>query len=593
MFRFRSLLARLLILYLLIVIGTLGLLALLLSRLLQDYFFAAKQQELVSRGAMVAALATPLFDHGGDQREARRQLEVAGRFLTGGALIIDRNAQVVASIGHRPLQEVREQIPCPVTQQLPELMEAMGGKIITRTGYSPVFRESAFFAALPITLDGTVVGVVIMHSPVLGLRDAVGHVRLLVFGLALGAILLSTALGYLLARSVAKPLNRMSRVAGQMAAGNFDARIPEDSRDEVGQLATALNQLSSSLRHTLQSLSEEQSKLGHIVSTMGEGMVAVGRSGEVLMVNPEAEGMLAMKQPALGSVSLHERHAPLAEAFARAMGEGSAQIVEWAAPASSRTLRAHISATTVEGSTVGAVAVLQDVTELLKVERMRRQFVADASHQLRSPLAAIQGYAEAVLDEVAADEETRRRYLATIVRDAKRLTRLIEQLLDLSHIESGQAKMVVKEFSLPTLLRRAADAIPREEAQPKLDLEAPDDLPLALGDETYTEQALRNLIENAIRHTPPEGRITIWARAESDRLVVGVTDTGSGIAPEHLPRIWDRFYRGQTNRGEGSGLGLAIVKSLIERQGGEVNAESRLDVGSTFTFTLPLTPAQS
>jgi signal transduction histidine kinase len=232
--------------------------------------------------------------------------------------------------------------------------------------------------------------------------------------------------------------------------------------------------------------------------------------------------------------------------------------------------------------------VLQDVTELQRVERMRRQFVADASHQLRSPLTAMQGYAEALLDEVAADAQTRHRYLATIVRDAKRLTRLIEQLLDLSHIESGQAKLDLKALTISTLLRRVIESVPRDGSQPRIELQAPDDSPAALADEAYTEQALRNLLENAVRHTPPDGQVTVWARAEADHLMVGVTDTGAGIAPEHLPRIWDRFYRAGESDKEGTGLGLAIVKSLVERQGGEVSAESRLGVGSSFTFTLPL-----
>jgi len=306
----------------------------------------------------------------------------------------------------------------------------------------------------------------------------------------------------------------------------------------------------------------------------------------VIMANPQAQEMLASSEPALVARSLDEE--ALAAAITRAMSEAREQTAEFRSRNGVLALQAHISPTAVEGSTVGAVAVIQDITEMQRVERMRRQFVADASHQLRSPLTAMQGYAEALLDEVAADAETRRRYLATIVRDAKRLTRLIEQLLDLSHIESGQARMAMKEFSLPALLRRAMEAIPREEAQPELHLEAPDDLPLALGDETYTEQALQNLLENAMRHTPPEGRITIWARAESDHLLVGVTDTGSGISPEHLPRIWDRFYRAEESNKGGIGLGLAIVKGLVERQGGQVHVESRLNEGSTFTFTLPL-----
>jgi two-component system sensor histidine kinase ResE len=232
--------------------------------------------------------------------------------------------------------------------------------------------------------------------------------------------------------------------------------------------------------------------------------------------------------------------------------------------------------------------VVQDVTEMQRVERMRRQFVADASHQLRSPLTAMQGYAEALLDEVAPDEETQHRYLATIVRDSKRLNRLIEQLLDLSHIESGRAKIALGPLAVAALLRHAVDSVPPADNQPEIIVDASGDLPLALADEAYTEQALLNLLENAVRHTPPQGQVKVWARAERDRLVVGVTDTGTGIAPEHLPHIWDRFYRADEATKDGTGLGLAIAKSLVERQGGQVSAESRPGAGSTFIFTLPL-----
>jgi len=470
-FRFRSLFGRLLGFYLLIVIGTLGILGVLLSRLLQDYFFAAKQGELVSRGATIAELAGPLFRRGADQKETRHQLEVAGRMLTGGALIVDQEGQLIDSIGRRPLVGADSQNSCVVCQQIPELMAAMHGQVVTRTGYSPIFRESAFFAAVPIRVDDSVVGAVIMHSPVLGMRDTVVHMRLLIFGLALAAIVLSTLLGYLLARGVVDPLRRMSRAAGQMAAGDFDTRVPERGADEVSQLGTALNRMSA---------------------------------------------------------------------------------------------------------------------ELQRLEQMRRQFVADASHQLRSPLTAMQGHAEALLDEVAADEATRTRYLASIVRDGRRLSRLIEQLLDLSHLESGEAKLTLKPVDVPALLHRVGDSAGDAEGQPEITVEAAADLPPALADESYTEQVLLNLLANALRFTPPEGRVTVWARVESKHLLIGVTDTGKGIAAEHLPRIWDRFYRAGETTKDGTGLGLAIAKSLVERQGGQVSAESRVGAGSTFTFTLPL-----
>jgi two-component system sensor histidine kinase ResE len=587
MSRFRGLFGRLLGLYLLIVVATLGVLSVLLSRLLQDYFFAAKQQELVRKGTTIAGLAQPLFQPGMGRRRARRQLEVAGRLLTGGALIIDHQGQMLDAVGRRPAAEFGRDVPCPVTQELPELMGAMDGRVVTRTGYSPVFRESAFFAAVPITLDGSIVGAVIMHSPVLGMRSTVVHVRLLVFGLALAAVALSAALGYLLARSVADPLRRMSRAAGQMAAGDFETRVPERGATEVSQLGAALNRMSASLRDTIHSLTEEQSKLDHVVTTMGEGVVAVDRSGRVLMANPRAETMLGHDGAVLAGHDLPE--GPLATAFRRVMGEGREETL--ALPSrGGRTLQAHISPTAVEGSTIGAVGVLQDVTELHRVERMRRQFVADASHQLRSPLTSMQGHAEALLDDVAPDEATRTRYLAAIVRDSRRLNRLIEQLLDLSHLESGHAKLTLRPLTVPALVTRIVGSTDTLEQQPKVVVHTASDLPPALADESYTEQALLNLLANALHYTPPEGRVTVWARPEAGAIRVGVTDTGKGIAPEHLPHIWERFYRAEESGRDGTGLGLAIVKSLIERQGGQVRAESRLGAGSTFSFTLPLAP---
>jgi two-component system sensor histidine kinase ResE len=588
MFRFHSLFGRLMGLYLLIVVGTFGAMGLLLSQLLRSYFFESKQEELISQGREVSELARPLFTGERPSARVRRDLEVAGQFMTGSGFVIDREGQAIATVGPYPWGRRSGATSCAVDQALPELMVVMEGRVTTHVGYSPFFREPVFLAAVPVEVEGTVVGASVMHSRVLGLKATISHLHLLVFAAALAAVLLSTVLGFLLARSVTGPLAHMGQVAGQMAAGNFEARVAEGSPDEVGRLAAALNSLSTSLRTNLQTLSEERGKLEHIVTSMGEGVIAVDRGGHVVMVNPQAERMLGTSQSDLAGHPLAGQHERLAETFARAMREGREETMTLRGSDSTTTLQAHISPTAVEGSTVGAVAVLQDVTELQRVERMRRQFVADASHQLRSPLTAMQGYAEALLDEVAPDVETRRRYLATIVRDSKRLNRLIEQLLDLSHIESGQAKIDLKPVVVPTLVRHVLDSVPRDDSQPRIVLQVPDDLPTALADEAYTEQALRNLLENAVRYTLPDGHVTVWVRAEADRLVLGVTDTGTGIAPEHLPRIWDRFYRAGESDKEGTGLGLAIVKSLVERQGGEVGAESRLGVGSTFIFTLPL-----
>jgi two-component system, OmpR family, sensor histidine kinase ResE len=584
MFSVRSLFGRLMSLYLLIVIGILTLLGVSLNRMLSEYFLQAKEQELISRGTTISQLAQPLFATSSTRESTERTLASAGRLLVGGALIVDREGRVVATIGRRPKQELNTQVPCPITQQLPELLRALDGQVVTRTGYSQVFRESALFAAVPITKNGRIVGATIMHSPVLGLSGTLAHVRALVFGSALAGIILSVLFGYFMARRVTGPLKQMSAGAAQMSAGNFEVRLPERSHDEVGQLAVALNRLSSSLRETVQALSEEKSKLDHIVATMGEGVVAVNRSGAVIALNPKAERMLGVREADFAGTTLRERLPLLADGYGRAMSEGESTVVEW--ESETAVLRALISPTKVEGSTVGAVAVIQDITASLRIEHMRRQFVADASHQLRAPLTTMLGYAEALLDDVAPDVATRHRYLAIIAEDAKRLNQLIEQLLDLSHIESGQAKMTLEPVSLPQLLHRIVAAIPRSSEEAAVSLDIANDLPMARADTAYTEQVLLNLIQNALQHTPPGGKIRVWAREDAGQLVVGVSDTGCGIAPEHLLHIWQRFYRAAENNAVGTGLGLAIVKSLVEHQGGQVSVESQLHRGSTFSFTL-------
>ena len=584
MSRRRSLFWHLWGLYLLIVIATLGLLGILLSHLLQHYFYAAKQRELLHQGQELATLAGPLFTGEHRQADTQQLLNVSSAFLTGRAAVVDYDGLVVATVGPHPWGKTQGGVPCCVTQQMPELLTVMQGQMVTGSGYSPLFDEPVLLAAVPIRVQGKVTGAVITHARVAGLRETVGQIRFMVFGAALAAIALSTLLGFFLARSIARPLQSMNQLAGQMASGFFSSRITDHPVQEIHQLSHALNHLSASLQETMQSLSEEQEKLGQIVASMGEAVIAVNRDGQVLMVNPQVPRILGIGQTVLAGETIDVE--PLSETFIRAIQNGKDETIEWERK-DGGVLRAHISPTSLPDSLVGAVAVVQDVTHLHTIERMRRQFVADASHQLRSPLTTMQGYAEALLDGIVLDEETRQRYLAMMVRDARRLSQLIAQLLDLSHLESGQAKIESRVCSLSDVISRTVEAIPESSDQPRVTVDLPADLPPACANELYTEQALRNLLDNAIRHTPSEGQVTVWARPEANHLVIGVTDTGNGITSEHLAHIWDRFYRVDDDRTEGSGLGLAIVKSLVERQGGHVTAKSEPGQGSVFTFTLP------
>lgn len=218
-------------------------------------------------------------------------------------------------------------------------------------------------------------------------------------------------------------------------------------------------------------------------------------------------------------------------------------------------------------------------------EEARRHFVADASHQLRAPLTALQARAEAMLDGVVADEAGRRRYLADIVGQTHRLAELAQHLLDLERLEAGETTPQPAALDLPKLLAEVAAAAPAEGA--RITIEPAGDLPPAWADPAEVRQALANLVDNALKYTPAGGEITLSARREGDLVRVTVADRGPGIAPEHLGRVWDRFYRVPGDDSPGSGLGLAIVKRLIERQGGQVWAESEPGTGAVFSFTLP------
>jgi signal transduction histidine kinase len=237
-----------------------------------------------------------------------------------------------------------------------------------------------------------------------------------------------------------------------------------------------------------------------------------------------------------------------------------------------------------------AIAFNRMTTALAAQERARRQFIADASHQLRAPLTSLQAQTEALLDGIVADAAAQRSFMVRIAEDTKSLAALAQQLLDLERLEATDAVPRRDALDVGPLLRSVVDAFPPSESA-RIVVNTATDLPLALASTDEARQALVNLLDNALKHTPAAKLVHVWARAEGNHVRVGVTDEGDGIAPEHLPRVWDRFYRVPGESSTGTGLGLAIARRLAERQGGSVSAESAPGAGSTFSFTLPRAPS--
>jgi PAS domain S-box-containing protein len=428
--------------------------------------------------------------------------------------------------------------------------------------------------------------------------DAVDQtVRTLRLFLLYGASV-ATGLALLVALAVSDrisgPLRRITWLARRMEEGDFSQRLELRDRSEIGALGRSFDSLAGSLEATLASLREEQARLRGILASVAEGIVAVNVEGRVALINPQAAVLLGL-QPVTGApmseIGLPEA---VAAAFAECLQSNELQVLELQYGEPPHHLLLHIAPVRVEETgRWGAVAAVDDITETRRLEQMRRQFISDASHEIRTPLTAIGGFAAAIADGTAASEEERARAATFIMRETERLSRLVNDLLDLSRIESGAVDLKLEEVDLNDLVRDAVEGfgVQFQESGVAVELNLPSDTAPVRLDADRVYQVLVNLISNALRFNRDHGKITISVVPRNGVIEVTVRDTGVGIPREELPYIWERFHRADTSRARvdgGTGLGLAIVRSIVQRHGGTISAESEVGQGSAFSFTLPV-----
>ncbi len=435
------------------------------------------------------------------------------------------------------------------------------------------------------------------------------------------SLALSVGLAYLWARRITFPLRQMVGFARSVAQGELTRRLPVHSRDELGELAGALNAMAADLHGTLHRLEAEGQRVRTIMESMAEGLLVIDARGRISLVNRAAEVMLALKkgtalgQTPLEAVRSHELD-DLLEAAVQKSGGASAEITL------THPRRRILAGTAVAirdafGGIQGTVLVLRDVTQLKRLEEVRMEFVLNVSHELRTPLTAIRGYAETLLDHGLDDREEARRFLEIIHRHTDRLAHLLNDLLDLSNIELERTSLSIRPVSLVDVARQAAAMLlPQAERKAIQFITAvPAELPAVMADRDRLVQILVNLIDNAVKYTPEGGSVAVRAavlppeRAASSQQVdsrpteqaslsssieVIVEDSGIGIPQKDLPRITERFYRVDKTRSRelgGTGLGLAIVKHLVQAHGGTLAIESELGKGTCVRITLPTAPA--
>ncbi len=405
------------------------------------------------------------------------------------------------------------------------------------------------------------------------------------------AVILSAVAAVVIARLLSADLGRVAAAARSMAAGNYAVRLQGGAPDE---LSAAFNAMAEQVQLQMSAASQERSRLAAALNSSIDAVVALDRSGRVLFANLAAESLLGADSSRVvgGQVGwlLPDEGVVEAVRASRDRATRSVNVIDLPGHRSFQVVTTPI----IDGGDWGILLVLHDVTDVERTEQMRRDFVANVSHELRTPLAGIKSVIETLAEGALDDPEVAADFLERADAEVDRLIQLVEELLELSRIESGQVPLSFRDTDIDNLIRGAVRRLETQAERKHLTISL--DIDPGVGwaqlDPVRVERALINLLHNAIKFTPDNGAVNITAHREGEELRIVVTDTGTGIDPEDIPRVFERFYKVDQSRtsGGGSGIGLAIVKHTVEAHGGSVTLRSERGKGSEFTVILPVRP---
>ena len=483
-------------------------------------------------------------------------------------------------------------------RQRSEVVRALSGGTGRATRLSASRQELYMYLATPLRREGAIVAVVRTAQPQALLAATLWGLDAEIAAVGLLAVVSVTAGSVLAARRLVRAVNEIRRGAEHLARGQWKYRLPDHSSEEIGMLSESLNAMAAQLDERIQRILRQQSEHQAMLSSMEEGVMAVDRSGTVLSVNDPCASLLGVEPDKLRGRSIYEvlRKPDLLKFIenSQASTKSLDGDLRFFSP-EERWLNAHGTALhDARGQKIGVLIVLHDVTRLRHLENVRRDFVANVSHELRTPITSIKGFVETLLDDGLDDPANALRFLGIVLRQVNRLDAIITDLLLLSRIERGNEDQLIETDAEPLaqVLEVAQEACEKK-AQDKsirIAVDCPGDL-VAKINAPLLEQAVINLIDNAIKYSDAGATVRVAAAREQSSAVIRVMDNGRGIAANHLPRLFERFYRVDKARSRelgGTGLGLAIVKHIMAAHQGSVHVESTVGRGSTFTLRFPL-----
>jgi two-component system phosphate regulon sensor histidine kinase PhoR len=483
----------------------------------------------------------------------------------------------------------------------PEVRQARDASYGTATRFSHTLQEQMMYLAMRAHGGGDV-AFVRVALPLTQVQEQLAGIRHLVWAAGVGTALGGLGLTFWLARRITRPLRELTAGTEQIAAGEYGHKVYAADRGEVGALARTFNQMSERLAAQFARLEEDRQQLRTILAGMVEGVIAIDADERILFANERAQELLGLAPQAATGHKVWEvvRHSGLMTAVRQALDRSEPYDAElnWDGSAGkSITVHAARLPDVADSPPRGAVLVLHDRTQLRRLERIRQEFVANASHELKTPLSVIKAAVETLIEGAVNDSEHRDLFLDQIAEQADRLQLLIFDLLSLARVEAGAdtfepRRVPLRPFVVACVERHRGRAEGNDQTL-EADASAPEDDVAVWADEEALDQILGNLVDNALKYTPRGGRISVGWEARDGEVCLTVRDSGIGIPERDLPRVFERFFRVDRARSRelgGTGLGLSIVKHLAHAMQGSVSATSRPGHGSTFSVRLPRAP---
>lgn len=476
----------------------------------------------------------------------------------------------------------------------PEVQEALKSGTGESRRFSTTVQKNMLYIAAVFGKDGPQ-GVVRLSLPLSDVDMVSAKLKSMLLYALLIAFLVSILVSFFASFFISKPIKDISTAATDIAKGNFTKKISIRTNDEIGDLAATFNYMAEEVRSKIDQITGTRARLEAVFSSMFDGLIVVDLKGTILLMNKALRDMFMVNKDPVGRKPLEViRNIEVQEAvdglLKRTSGMESREIS--ILMPSKKTLMIHGTPIMRDRSIEGAVLVFHDITEIRRLESIRKDFVANVSHELRTPASSIKGFAETLAAGALEDKEHAKDFVKIIETNADRLVRLIDDLLDLSKIETGKIKLNLKSCSLRMIANKVIKDLENASKEKSIALvnNMDKDIREVMVDESMIAQVFYNLIDNAIKYTDNGGSIELSAAEQEDFVSVSVSDNGIGISEKDLPRIFERFYcvdKTRSRQAGGTGLGLSIIKHIVEEHGGQVSVESVLGQGSTFTFTLP------